>query len=119
MKLKLKANIRTAAKDNLIAQLNDKLRTSFQGGQVLMTQGVSNLPPELYGQVIERVKTFNEFTPDNDPYGEHDMGMFKLEGKSFMWKIDYYDENMEYASPDPSDPSVTKRVLTIMLSSEY
>lgn len=119
MKLKLKANIRTAAEDNLIAQLNDKLRTSFQGGQVLMTQGVSNLPSELYNEVIKAVKTFNQFTEDNDPYGEHDMGMFKIEGKSFMWKIDYYDESMQYGSPDPSDSNVTSRVLTIMLSSEY
>jgi hypothetical protein len=36
-----------------------------------------------------------------------------------MFKIDYYDQNMEYGSPDPADPRLTRRVLTIMLASDY
>lgn len=112
MKLKLSSK-------KTIAQLNDMFRQSFQGGQVVLTRGVSNLPEDIYTKVIQAVQDFNKFTNHNDPYGEHDMGMFKVEDLSFMWKIDYYDVSMQYASPDPADPSVTKRVLTIMLSSEY
>lgn len=104
---------------NKIAELNDSLRRTFLGGEVVTTVGLSQLPANIYNEVMERVQKFNEFNSNNDPYGEHDMGMFKVQGESFMWKIDYYDLNLQYASPDPSDPSVTKRVLTIMLSSEY
>ncbi|MCB1722663.1 MAG: DUF3768 domain-containing protein [Gammaproteobacteria bacterium] len=54
-----------------------------------------------------------------DPYGEHDMGRFTVDGQDFYWKIDYYDLDLEYHSPDPADPSVTVRVLTIMRVGEY
>lgn len=107
------------SKAKRIAELNDALRTMGVGGEIMITRGISALPESMRSEVIEKVRNFNVFTEGNDPYGEHDMGMFKVEGQSFMWKIDYYDLNLQYGSPDPSDPSVTKRVLTIMLSSEY
>jgi Protein of unknown function (DUF3768) len=62
---------------------------------------------------------FGDFTPDNDPYGEHDFGCFELGACKFMWKIDYYDQRCEFGSEDPSDPRRTTRVLTLMLASEY
>jgi Protein of unknown function (DUF3768) len=42
-----------------------------------------------------------------------------VDGEVVMFKIDYYDENMEYGSPDPADPKLTRRVLTILLAEEY
>jgi uncharacterized protein DUF3768 len=50
---------------------------------------------------------------------EHDFGSFEVEGRTIFFKIDYYDKSMTYHSPDPSDPSVTERVITIMLVDEY
>ena len=69
--------------------------------------------------VIRRVATFSEFTADNDPHEEHDFGNFELAGRKFFFKIDYFDENMEFGSEDPADPAKTTRALTIMLAEEY
>jgi hypothetical protein len=102
-----------------IRRLNDAFRTTMTGGKVFLTAGVDALPSDVKAIVIRRVATFSEFTPDNDPRGEHDFGSFEVAGRKFFWKIDAYDVNMEFGSDDPSDPARTTRVLTIMLVEEY
>ena len=59
-----------------IAELNDKFRTTLIGGKVILTSGIASLPTEQQQEIINKVKTFNIFTEDNDPYGEHDFGCF-------------------------------------------
>src|SRR5205809_590344 len=98
-----------------IRALNDTFRTTMTGGRVLMTAGVDALPSDVKAMAVRKMATFTEFSPDNDPYGEHDFGNFELAGQKFFWKIDYYDAAMEFGSEDPADPAVTTRVLTIML----
>jgi hypothetical protein len=36
-----------------------------------------------------------------------------------MFKIDYFDRDLSMHSHDPADPSVTQRIITIMLAEEY
>ena len=102
-----------------IRQLNDAFRASMTGGRVMMTAGVDALASDVKAMVIRRVATYSDFTPDNDPHGEHDFGSFEVAGHTFFWKIDYYDASMEFGAEDPADPAKTTRVLTIMLASEY
>ena len=103
-----------------IAQLNDAFRKSIgQGGHVYMTQGIQALPPEDQFQVFSLVKTFNDFSEGNDPYGEHDFGAFDFKGDRVFWKIDYYDNELECGSEDPADPEKTVRVMTVMMAYEY
>ena len=59
-----------------IKQLNDAFRKSFSGGKVLLTCGIASLPLVQQNEVINKVKKFNDFTEDNNPYGEHDFGCF-------------------------------------------
>jgi hypothetical protein len=55
----------------------------------------------------------------NDPHEEHDFGSFEAEGHTIFFKIDYFDRSLTYHSPDPTDPAVTVRVITVMLADEY
>lgn len=102
-----------------IRDLNDAFRRSFAGGHVTMTAGIAGLPEEARRFVLDRVRAFDAFTPENDPHGEHDFGSFDHKGCRVCWKIDYYDLGMEAGSDDAADPTKTNRVLTIMLASEY
>jgi len=102
-----------------VAALNDRLRTSGLGGQVLASAGLVALGDELVAQVLTAVRSFSSFTPDNDPYGEHDFGTVDIGGQSVVWKIDYYDRSMRYASESPADQAVTSRVMTMMLAEDY
>jgi hypothetical protein len=74
---------------------------------------------DFIAKVRAAVRDFDAFDNNNDPWQEHDCAVLDVDGEPVMFKIDYYDENMEYGSPDPADPSVTRRVLTIMLASDY
>jgi hypothetical protein len=68
---------------------------------------------------VKTVREYSDFTEDNDPFSEHDFGNFEYQGNTIYWKIDYYDNALSMGSPDPTDPAVTRRVLTILLSEEW
>jgi Protein of unknown function (DUF3768) len=102
-----------------IRALNDQLRATGQGGRLVVTAGIAALPAPIVAAVFIAVQTFDRFTPDNDPHEEHDFALITVAGQRIMFKIDYYDASMSGLSPDPTDPAVTRRVLTILLASEY
>jgi hypothetical protein len=102
-----------------IRALNDDFRTTFRGGQVMMTSSVQELPHMVKAAALVQVATFAGFTGDNDPHGEHDFGSFELVNRKFFWKIDYYDKECNRGSEDPADPNKTTRVLTLMLAEDY
>jgi hypothetical protein len=107
---------------NKIALLNDELRrmlvTSVRG-RVVMTDGVAALSEADLAQLLERVRSFDDFNGDNDPHGEHDFGTIELAGTTYFFKVDYYALDMDGGSEDPADPEKTTRVLTIMRADEY
>ena len=107
------------AKTERIRALNDELRTTLRGGKIHATTGIAALGTETQAAIIGAVQAFDAFTPDNDPYKEHDFGLIEIADERVMFKIDYYDRSMRLHSPDPSGPKVTVRVMTIMLDDEY
>jgi hypothetical protein len=102
-----------------IAFLNDNFRKTFIGGKTYLTRGIAALPEQDQADIMEKVRTFDAFTEDNDPYREHDFGAFDHNGRKIFWKIDYYDPSMKFGSEDPANHEITARVLTIMLAEEY
>ena len=116
-----------------IARLNDLARRAMGIACVVVaTEGIRALSEVDQSRLRELVETFDAFTPDNDPYGERDFGAIYqgLDGVwstlrpvdvavTVFWKIDAYDRSLRFGSEDPADPAVTRRVLTIMLASEY
>lgn len=90
----------------IVRRLNDALRTGFVPGQVVVTPAVIAMPQADRLDLIHKVCRFDAFTPDNDPYDEHDFGSVEVAGQTFFWKIDCYDLDLVNGSPDPADPAV-------------
>jgi hypothetical protein len=102
-----------------IRELNDRARQSFTGCRVVITQVMAELGETTVQQILAKVRTYDRFSPDNDPYGEHDFGSFHHGEVQVFWRWEYYDLDYSMHSMDPADETVTARVLTIMLAEEY
>jgi hypothetical protein len=102
-----------------IRALNDQLRQHLTGVAALLTPGITALGQEAVDLILATIVVYDDFNQGNDPHQEHDFGAFEADGHMIFFKIDYYDKAMSMHSPDPSDPSVTQRVITIMLAEEY
>ena len=102
-----------------VRELNDLFRKTGRGGRIMLTQGIQALGQQTVMEIMAKVRAFDKFTKDNDPYGEHDFGKIVHGHETVFFKLDYYDKAMEFGSPDPSDASTTTRVMTIMCADEY
>ena len=109
-----------------LREQNDAFRTDpaligerIARDQLVITRGLAARGNAFIDRAMQAVREFSDFTEDNDPWGEHDFGAFELDSVPLYWKIDAYDNELEYGSPNPRDPALTRRVLTIMLAEEY
>lgn len=94
-----------------IAMKNDQIRKTFIGGKIILTLGVRE--SNDMDRVLRAVQEFDSFTPDNDPYEEHDFGKVVVAGEEYFFKFDYYDDMYQCFKEDGN------RVLTIMRTDEY
>ena len=109
-----------------IRALNDAFRRAPEliGAQIahnrlFVTRGVAARGAAFVDRAVRAVREFDAFSEANDPYGEHDFGTFQIDGETLFWKIDYYDTELNYGSPNPADSRVTRGVLRILLAEEY
>lgn len=106
---------RSPAATARIRELNDRLRRTGKGGQVVISAGVAALPAKHRAEALQAVRGYDEF---DEPDDEHDLGFVIIPGPCFVFEIKSFDLAMQEPSPDPADPAVTCRVLTIMLADE-
>lgn len=102
-----------------IALQNDNFRKHLSQGTLVLTQGIRSNTKEDLEAIITKVRTFDNFDENNDPYNEHDFEAFDYKGKRIFWKIDNYDREFLYLSPDVSNPRLTNKVMTVMYAEEY
>lgn len=55
-----------------IAIQNDDFRKHLSKGTLVLTQGIRSNAPEDIQAIITKVRTFDKFDENNDPYNEHD-----------------------------------------------
>lgn len=119
-----------------IRRLNDAARSNPGTRSIAnVTIGFQSLPDADRFAALAVIVSFSKFDGNNDPYGEHDFGaVYRLASgrwtqqrpsddkevsETVFWKVDCYDTTLTYGSEAPWDEQQTKRVLTIMLASEY
>ena len=64
-----------------IRALNDELRCTLRGGRVVVTRGVASLGKGATLELLAALRQYDDFTPDNDPNGEHDFGAIDVAGE--------------------------------------
>ena len=102
-----------------LTSTNDQVRQTLMRDRLYVTSGVHQLGDAMMARIFAAIETYEDFTPANDPHGEHDFGVIEIDQERIFWKLDYFDNAREYHSPDVLNRSVTKRVLTVMLADEY
>lgn len=113
-----------------IRHLNDLARTKSEtvNATWIITTGVQHLlagnedgpaTPERFAALRHAVASFDDWSSDNDPHGEHDFGAFSLFGERLFFKMDYYHPERDMLAPDPGNIELCRRVLTMLLASEY
>lgn len=102
---------------------NDAFRKAvFMGpqpdGKAFMTSTVGKLTEQTKAMLFFKIITFDDFTQDNDPYGEHDFGCIELDGiPKIYWYINYYEDAS--LTERAEDPVNAYRVLVVMFAEEY
>lgn len=109
-----------------IARLNDRCRQGLDpNARIVVTRtclarlagdGAAIREVVAQAELLAAVRRYS-FKPGDGP--ERDFGAFDLQGQRILFKIDYFDIDLEFGSEDPADASITQRVLTIMLAEDY
>lgn len=109
----------------ILASQNDQFRRTVVfgnpafPGRCVVTAALRDHSEGFAARALLAVRSQEHFPEGDDPYGEHDFGCVTVDGQKVLWKIDYYDNELQFHSPDRLDPQQTCRVLTVMLPLDW
>lgn len=117
----------TDTTNSVLAEQNDRFRKSVLGqavtidppGRAVLSANVAALSHADRAAIIERIINAPQFGEEIDPCGTREMGKVEVNGNPIWFKIDYYDIDYSFGSPDPTDSTKTRRVLTILFPDEW
>ena len=102
-----------------IRELNDQFRRDLPHGSVIITRRVSHqFSNDQLKEITQAIQASEAFGSESNPLDEHDSGAIEFEGVRLRWLIDACGEYWAFKSPDPTDESVTRRYLLIILDGE-
>jgi hypothetical protein len=100
--------------------LDDAWRPHLLVARAIISPGIAALGTEAAVAIVNTIAVFDDFCRADGPYKPHDFGALGLDdGRTIFFKIEYLDKNLTGPSPNPVDPAVTERIITIMLAEEY
>jgi len=102
-----------------IAELNVQFRQTFKGGKIVCSESVKALPTTERIKLFSAIKAFSKFNEENDPYQERNFGSVTLNGERYFFMIDYFTLDLKSYSKNAADPSITKRIMTIVADKEF
>ena len=83
----------------------------------MVTPGIVALGCVAHARIVTAVKDYS-FPDAIEPWNQHNWGVLHVDRRKIIFRVDTYDLTRARHSPDPTDPTVTERVLTIMLANE-
>ena len=109
----------TSSPANRIRALNDAFRRTFVGGAVVITAGVEALPADQRRSILAKVRAFDAFTRTTTPTASTTSASSSTATSAASGRSTTTTERWRCCRPIPPTPSVTTRVLTVMLADEY
>ena len=93
--------------------LNDAFRQEPKAANVYISLEVVRLGETKLKELFSKLKSYTNFTTENDPDGDYSSGVIQLGKHKIDWGIYYWDLDGEEDSPDPSNAKVTTRILNL------
>ena len=99
-----------------IRALNDAFRQTPKAPYVFLSLEVAQIGETMLKELFTKLQSYSSFTPTSDPDGDRSSGAMDVGRYKIEWSIDYWDLDEEDDSPDPSNASVTIRMMNIIMA---